>query len=88
MEMRTVVRGADFHEHSNHDPEESGNLRHRMCVRSTSFRQANGQVSAAAARDRIGRRRLQTVLDGQEIRRPFRATELRRPSAVFTGPVP
>lgn len=29
MKMRPVVRGANFHEHSNHDSEESGNLRHR-----------------------------------------------------------
>jgi hypothetical protein len=28
MEMRTVVRGTDLHEHSNHDSEESRNLRH------------------------------------------------------------
>jgi hypothetical protein len=28
MEMRPVARYADFHQHSNHDSEESGNLGH------------------------------------------------------------
>jgi len=28
VEMRPMVRSADFHEHSNHNSKESGNLRH------------------------------------------------------------
>ena len=30
MKVRPVVRGADFHEHSNDDSEESRDLRHRL----------------------------------------------------------
>ncbi len=51
MKVRPVVRGADLHEHSNDDSEESRDLRHRL-IRDllVSRWRANARASAAKAR--------------------------------------